>query len=157
MAHLRVRLLTWRKSQRFPLRATAHKKWGHRGETAAPKSAASFGDRGETEASRSLNSSGAPDVAPILKVACANAERLRRNRGLGGWCPENDVPVRALTGTWEDERGALIHGYSGTSRTIAVLRSRDSYTRVYRGISLWTIHLLAVRNAALLDYLKANH
>jgi hypothetical protein len=39
--------LTWRKPQRFPLRATAHKKWGHRGETAAPKSAASFGDRGK--------------------------------------------------------------------------------------------------------------
>ena len=53
--------------------------------------------------------------------------------------------------------GALIHGYSGTISTLAVLRSRDSYTRVYRGISLWTIHLLAVRNAALLDYLKSNH
>ena len=37
--------------------------------------------------------------------------------------------------------GGLIHGYSGTSWTVAVLWSRDSYTRVYRGISLWIIHL----------------
>ena len=76
---------------------------------------------------------------------------------LAGGALKMNVPVRALTGTLEDEWGALIHGYSGTISTLAVLRSRDSYTRVYRGISLWTIHLLAVRNAALLDYLKANH
>ena len=49
---------------------------------------------------------------------------------LAGGALKMNVPVRALTGTWEDERGALIHGCSGTSRTIAVLRSRDSYTRV---------------------------
>ena len=37
--------------------------------------------------------------------------------------------------------GGLIHGYSGTIWTVAVLWSRDSYTRVYRGISLWIVHL----------------
>jgi 1,2-phenylacetyl-CoA epoxidase PaaB subunit len=37
--------------------------------------------------------------------------------------------------------GALIHKYLGTIWTVAVLRSRDSYTRVYRGISLWIVYL----------------
>ena len=45
---------------------------------------------------------------------------------LAGGALKMNVPVRALTGTLEDEWGALIHGYSGTIWTLAVLRSRDS-------------------------------
>ena len=41
-----------------------------------------------------------------------------------------NVPVRALTGTWEDERAPLIHGYSGTIWTVAVLWRISRYKPV---------------------------
>ena len=46
MAHLRVRLSTWRTTQRFPWARPSQKVGATVGETAAPISAASFGDRG---------------------------------------------------------------------------------------------------------------
>src|SRR5215471_63769 len=46
------------------------------------------------------------------------------------------VPVRGRDRhTTEDERGT--HPWYGTIRTLTALRSRDSYTPVYRSIGLW--------------------